>query len=51
MPSAVLFAGPQKHTAIVSSGDMRLKMGFDQRRELKIRGGLEQKKHTAVKVM
>lgn len=30
---------------------MRLNMGFDQRRELRIRGGLEHKKHTTVKVM
>jgi hypothetical protein len=51
IPSAVLFAGPQKHTAIVSSGVIGLSMGVDQPSEESNFGGLEVKKHTAVRAM
>lgn len=46
MPRAVLFAGPQKHTAIVSSGDI-----FDQAREARNDGGRAMEKQTAVRAM
>lgn len=51
IPSAVLFAGPQKHTAIVSSGGIGLNMDTDQLREDRNLGGLEVKKQTAVRAM
>lgn len=51
MPRAVLFAGPQKQTAIVSSGDMGLRKGFDQAREARNCGGREIEKQTTVRAM
>jgi hypothetical protein len=52
IPSAVLFAGPQKHTAIVSSGVMRVKMcRMPNLLTASTSGGRERKKHTAVRAM
>lgn len=52
MPSAVLFAGPQKQTAIVSSGVMRLNMcRMPNLLTDSTSGGRERTKHTAVRAM
>lgn len=51
IPSAVLFAGPQKHTAITSSGGICLNMDTDQSCEERNFGGREVKKQTAVRAM
>jgi hypothetical protein len=51
IPSAVLFAGPQKHTAIVSSGVIGLSVEMDQPSEESNFGGREVKKHTPVRAI
>lgn len=51
MPRAVLFAGPQKHTAMVSSGERRLNIGSLQGRDARMGGGRELMKQTSVRAM